>query len=105
MVSGGLQRRKVDLDFYLRRVFQKNSFRYAVLDLSSLSLIDPLIWDEQTTATRCDHGRCGGPRCILTSQHIVWKEPVLPTPSSNQSWRLVGPSQLFLTATLLNLLP
>ncbi|PYH47479.1 putative RecQ family helicase RecQ [Aspergillus saccharolyticus JOP 1030-1] len=27
MVSGGLQRRKVDLDFYLRRVFQKNSFR------------------------------------------------------------------------------
>ncbi|RAH77051.1 ATP-dependent DNA helicase [Aspergillus japonicus CBS 114.51] len=27
MVSGGLQRRKVDLDFYLRRVFHKNSFR------------------------------------------------------------------------------
>ncbi|RAH41617.1 putative RecQ family helicase RecQ [Aspergillus brunneoviolaceus CBS 621.78] len=27
MVSGGLQRRKVDLDFYLRRVFRKNSFR------------------------------------------------------------------------------
>ncbi|RAL09015.1 putative RecQ family helicase RecQ [Aspergillus homomorphus CBS 101889] len=27
MISGGLQRRNVDLDFYLRRIFQKNSFR------------------------------------------------------------------------------
>jgi hypothetical protein len=27
MLNGGLQRRKVDLDFYLQRVFRKRSFR------------------------------------------------------------------------------
>jgi hypothetical protein len=72
------QHESVDVEFALRRVFGKQSFRYKPQE----SIVDPT--DHQTPSRGGDRSGNQWPRYIPPSCHIFWQELVLSAASSDE---------------------
>lgn len=97
---------KVDVDFTLRRVFRKETFRY----LPMFSLHDRDIETDlprKTPTARSNHGSSQWPRCVPASRHLFRQESLFPAPCGGRYRKyvsvinlLAGPNAEYASVTI-----
>jgi hypothetical protein len=87
------KRFQYDVDFTLRRVFGKRSFRSVVLlNIDAFKHVSDLV--KQATSTRSDIRNSGGRRCLSSSRNIFREKLMLPTSIRSGLWKYVVSVQI-----------